>query len=155
MTSLLLGMHFTVVLQPLPHVWRSVILVNFWNLGTPWVSEISHCREQIIGRRQSQQSGALVTDLFKNLTGIPQVQVDDLSNDDNGQDLTNYNFATDGFRMVTTPTNDVYLATAGTFILPQQWPASVTELWRALMPIEEVQRAWARAQSPGLIFGSW
>ena len=64
--------------------------------------------------------GALVTDLFKNLTGIPQVQVDDLSNDDNGQDLTNYNFATDGFRMVTTPTNDVYLATAGTFNLPQQ-----------------------------------
>ena len=35
-----------------------------------------------------------------------------MSSDDNGQDLTNYNFNQDGFRAANT-TNDVYLATGG------------------------------------------
>ena len=42
-----------------------------------------------------------------------QVQVDDMSSDDNGQDLTNYSFATDGFRTANAASNDVYLATGG------------------------------------------
>jgi hypothetical protein len=37
-----------------------------------------------------------------------------LSSDDNGQDLTNYNFSTDGFRTANTTANEVYLATGGT-----------------------------------------
>ena len=36
-----------------------------------------------------------------------------MASDDNGQDLTNYNFATDGFRAANS-TNEVYLATGGT-----------------------------------------
>ena len=36
-----------------------------------------------------------------------------MSSDDNGQDLTNYNFATDGFRTANAASNDVYLATGG------------------------------------------
>jgi hypothetical protein len=35
-----------------------------------------------------------------------------MSSDDNGQDLSNYNFATDGFRNANT-SSDMYLATGG------------------------------------------
>ena len=35
-----------------------------------------------------------------------------MSSDDNGQDLTNYNFAADGFRAANTA-NDVYLGGGG------------------------------------------
>lgn len=41
-----------------------------------------------------------------------QVHIDDMSSDDNGQDLSNYNFATDGFRNANT-SSDMYLATGG------------------------------------------
>ena len=49
---------------------------------------------------------------FNDLEECDQIHIDDMSSDDNGQDLTNYNFATDGFRTAAT-TNDVYIATAG------------------------------------------
>ena len=35
-----------------------------------------------------------------------------MSSDDNGQDLSNYNFATDGFRNANS-SSDMYLATGG------------------------------------------
>ena len=37
-----------------------------------------------------------------------QIHIDDMSSDDNGQDLSNYNFATDGFR-TNNAQNEVYL----------------------------------------------
>ncbi len=37
-----------------------------------------------------------------------------MASDDNGQDLTNYNFGQDGFRAANS-TNDVYLATGGSY----------------------------------------
>ena len=48
-----------------------------------------------------------------NLSVLFQSQVDDMSSDDNGQDLANYNFVTDGFRTANAPANDVYMATGG------------------------------------------
>ena len=36
-----------------------------------------------------------------------------MASDDNGQDLTNYNFASDGFKAANTGANDVYMATGG------------------------------------------
>ena len=41
-----------------------------------------------------------------------QVHIDDMSSDDNGQDLSNYNFASDGFRNANA-SSDMYLATGG------------------------------------------
>ena len=41
-----------------------------------------------------------------------QVHIDDVASDDNGQDLSSYNFHTDGFRTNATST-EVYLATGG------------------------------------------
>ena len=41
-----------------------------------------------------------------------QVHIDDVGSDDNGQDLSNYNFHTDGFRTNAAST-EVYLATGG------------------------------------------
>ena len=41
-----------------------------------------------------------------------KVHIDDVASDDNGQDLTSYNFHTDGFRTNATST-EVYLATGG------------------------------------------
>ena len=41
-----------------------------------------------------------------------KVHIDDVGSDDNGQDLTNYNFHTDGFR-TNAATTEVYLATGG------------------------------------------
>ena len=38
-----------------------------------------------------------------------------MTSDDNGQDLTNYNFATDGFRTANSA-NDVYIATGGNYL---------------------------------------
>ena len=54
-----------------------------------------------------------IKSIFTILIFLCQVQVDDMSSDDNGQDLTNYNFATDGFRTANAASNDVYLATGG------------------------------------------
>jgi len=51
--------------------------------------------------------------IIKILKNDFQVHVDDLSSDDNGQDLTNYNFDNDGFRTSNATSNDVYLATGG------------------------------------------
>ena len=53
------------------------------------------------------------TFFFNDLEECDQIHIDDMSSDDNGQDLTNYNFNQDGFRTANT-TNDVYLATGGT-----------------------------------------
>ena len=52
------------------------------------------------------------TFFFNDLEECDQIHIDDMSSDDNGQDLTNYNFNQDGFRAANT-TNDVYLATGG------------------------------------------
>ena len=41
-----------------------------------------------------------------------KVHIEDVASDDNGQDLTSYNFHTDGFRTNATST-EVYLATGG------------------------------------------
>ena len=41
-----------------------------------------------------------------------QVHIDNMSSDDNGQDLSNYNFASDGFRNANA-SSDMYLATGG------------------------------------------
>ncbi len=35
---------------------------------------------------------------FNDIEECDQVHIDDVSSDDNGQDLTNYNFSTDGFQ---------------------------------------------------------
>lgn len=42
---------------------------------------------------------------FNDLDDCDQVHIDDCSSDDNGQDLTNYNFQTDGFHSATTNAN--------------------------------------------------
>lgn len=42
-----------------------------------------------------------------------QIHIDDMASDDNGQDLSSYNFASDGFRTANSG-NEVYLATGGT-----------------------------------------
>lgn len=39
---------------------------------------------------------------FNDVEECDQVHIDDVSSDDNGQDLGNYNFATDGFQTSTT-----------------------------------------------------
>lgn len=39
------------------------------------------------------------------------MHIDDVSSDDNGQDLTNYNFSTDGFRSTATGGGNLCLAT--------------------------------------------
>lgn len=40
---------------------------------------------------------------FNDIESCDQVHIDDVSSDDNGQELTNYNFSTDGFHTNTTP----------------------------------------------------
>lgn len=40
---------------------------------------------------------------FNDIESCDQVHIDDVSSDDNGQELTNYNFSTDGFHANTTP----------------------------------------------------
>ncbi|XP_036368460.1 eyes absent homolog 1 isoform X7 [Octopus sinensis] len=42
---------------------------------------------------------------FNDLEECDQVHIDDVSSDDNGQDLSSYNFATDGFHAATTNAN--------------------------------------------------
>ena len=42
---------------------------------------------------------------FNDLEECDQVHIDDVSSDDNGQDLSNYNFATDGFHGSSTNSN--------------------------------------------------
>ena len=49
---------------------------------------------------------------FNDLEECDQVHIDDVSSDDNGQDLSSYNFQTDGFRSSAAST-EVYLATGG------------------------------------------
>jgi len=49
---------------------------------------------------------------FNDLEECDQVHIDDVASDDNGQDLSSYNFHTDGFRTTATST-EVYLATGG------------------------------------------
>lgn len=49
---------------------------------------------------------------FNEIEDCDQVHIDDLSSDDNGQDLTNYDFATDGFQALNTAT------TGGSICLP-------------------------------------
>lgn len=46
-----------------------------------------------------------ITDLhlfFTDIEECDQVHIDDVSSDDNGQDLSTYNFSTDGFQTGTT-----------------------------------------------------
>lgn len=52
------------------------------------------------------------TFFYNDLDECDQVHIDDMASDDNGQDLTNYNFATDGFKTAGTA-QDVYMATGG------------------------------------------
>lgn len=40
---------------------------------------------------------------YNDIEQCDQVHIDDVSSDDNGQELTNYNFSTDGFHASTTP----------------------------------------------------
>lgn len=40
---------------------------------------------------------------FNDIESCDQVHIDDVSSDDNGQELTNYDFRTDGFQATTTP----------------------------------------------------
>ena len=49
---------------------------------------------------------------FNDLEECDQVHIDDVSSDDNGQDLATYNFSADGFRSNSAST-EVYLATGG------------------------------------------
>ena len=46
------------------------------------------------------------------MSWLTKVHIDDVASDDNGQDLSSYNFHTDGFRTTATST-EVYLATGG------------------------------------------
>lgn len=39
---------------------------------------------------------------FNDVEECDQIHIDDVSSDDNGQDLTNYSFATDGFQTGST-----------------------------------------------------
>ncbi|XP_071054329.1 eyes absent homolog 2 isoform X1 [Onthophagus taurus] len=48
---------------------------------------------------------------FNDIEDCDQVHIDDVSSDDNGQDLTNYNFANDGFQTSTATTGNLCLAT--------------------------------------------
>ena len=63
------------------------------------------------------------TFFFNDLEECDQIHIDDMSSDDNGQDLTNYNFNQDGFRAANT-TNDVYMATGGNYITVGKCSAS-------------------------------
>ncbi|KAJ8923873.1 hypothetical protein NQ315_006649, partial [Exocentrus adspersus] len=47
---------------------------------------------------------------FNDIEECDQVHIDDVSSDDNGQDLSNYNFSTDGFQ-ASTPGGNLCLAT--------------------------------------------
>jgi len=49
---------------------------------------------------------------FNDLEDCDQVHIDDVGSDDNGQDLSNYNFQADGFRS-SGASPEVYMATAG------------------------------------------
>lgn len=42
---------------------------------------------------------------FNDVEECDQVHIDDVASDDNGQDLNNYNFGTDGFQTGTAPGN--------------------------------------------------
>jgi EYA(Eyes Absent) family protein len=53
-----------------------------------------------------------MTFFFNDLEDCDQVHIDDMASDDNGQDLSGYNFGSDGFRTATN-TTDVYMATGG------------------------------------------
>ncbi len=68
----------------------------------------SHLTLNFFSKQELQIKSIFTIQIF-----LCQVQVDDMSSDDNGQDLTNYNFATDGFRTANAASNDVYLATGG------------------------------------------
>ncbi|GJQ81055.1 eya [Trypoxylus dichotomus] len=48
---------------------------------------------------------------FNDIEDCDQVHIDDVSSDDNGQDLTNYNFASDGFHSSTATSGNLCLAT--------------------------------------------
>ncbi|KAG5880643.1 hypothetical protein JTB14_015620 [Gonioctena quinquepunctata] len=48
---------------------------------------------------------------FNDIEECDQVHIDDVSTDDNGQDLSNYNFSTDGFQASTTGSGNLCLAT--------------------------------------------
>jgi len=50
------------------------------------------------------------TFFFNDLEECDQVHIDDMSSDDNGQDLSNYNFQSDGFRNANN-SSEMYLAT--------------------------------------------
>lgn len=50
--------------------------------------------------------------LLSTLQDCDQVHIDDLSSDDNGQDLTNYDFSTDGFQALNAA------ASGGSICLP-------------------------------------
>ena len=54
----------------------------------------------------------MIRKCFETDTVYAKVHIDDVASDDNGQDLTSYNFHTDGFRTNATST-EVYLATGG------------------------------------------
>lgn len=49
--------------------------------------------------------------IFSYVQDCDQVHIDDVSSDDNGQDLSNYNFATDGFHSATSGNSNLCLAT--------------------------------------------
>lgn len=67
------------------------------------LQNLAHTMEELIF------NVADTTFFFNDLEECDQVHIDDMSSDDNGQDLSNYNFATDGFRNANC-TTDVYLA---------------------------------------------
>ncbi|KAK4885756.1 hypothetical protein RN001_002027 [Aquatica leii] len=46
---------------------------------------------------------------FNDIEDCDQVHIDDVSSDDNGQDLTNYNFGTDGFHVAATGSGNLCL----------------------------------------------
>jgi len=48
---------------------------------------------------------------FNDLEECDQVHIDDVSSDDNGQDLSNYNFSADGFRSSTNVNNSCISST--------------------------------------------
>lgn len=70
------------------------------------LTELAHTMEGIIF------DVADTTFFFNDLEECDQVHIDDMSSDDNGQDLSNYNFASDGFRNANA-SSDMYLATGG------------------------------------------
>ncbi|KAJ8957679.1 hypothetical protein NQ318_017571, partial [Aromia moschata] len=77
---------------------------------------------------------------FNDIEECDQVHIDDVSSDDNGQDLSNYNFSTDGFQSSAAGSGNLCLATGvrGGWIGCENWHLDIEKLRKRTTIIETV-----------------